>query len=281
VSEDYVSDREVFESLENNPNGIRLFEDQPFLEKLRAVAKSYLRSGESFSATIEHDGKMIVAQYKALFTVTGNPIAYVFMIGESAQLYQLRNYRNILIIVITLVYVILWFGIIYVNNRRNKITNMAMRDQLTQSYNRHSFFEFVAKELSRSSRTGMKMSLALIDVDHFKKVNDLHGHGVGDLVLKQIPIIVKSATRGEDVLARYGGEEFIIMMPNTDLEGAKVVAERIRQNMESYEFEYVHQVTISIGLAEKQPEESMDQCIERADKALYRAKENGRNRVEI
>lgn len=281
VSEDYVSDREVFESLKNNPNGIRLFEDQSFLEKLRAVAKSYLRSGESFSATIEHDGQMIVAQYNALLTVSGNPIAYVFMIGESAQLYQLRNYRNTLIFVITLVYLILWFGIIYVNNRRNKITNMAMRDQLTQSYNRHSFFEFVAKELSRTSRTGMKMSFALMDVDHFKKVNDIHGHGVGDLVLKQIPMIVKRATRGEDVLARYGGEEFIIMMPNTDLEGAKVVAERIRQNMESYEFEYVHQVTISIGLAEKQPEESMDQCIERADKALYRAKENGRNRVEI
>ena len=280
VSEDFVRDKEVFQSLQHNPYGLQLFDDPLFLEKLRDVAKDHLSLGESFSTTITHAGDMIVVHYHALKAISGKPVAYVFMMGKSNQLYQLNLYRTMMILVISMIYFLLWFGILYINKYRDKRTNMAMRDQLTQSYNRHSFFEFVAKELSRSTRMGLTTSFALIDVDHFKKVNDQYGHGVGDLVLKQVPLIVASETRREDVLARYGGEEFIIMMPNTDLQGAKIVAERIRQAMASYEFEHLHQVTLSIGVAEKQPEESVEACIDRADQALYRAKEKGRNRVE-
>lgn len=164
-----------------------------------------------------------------------------------------------------------------------KVNLMATTDGLTGVFNHRYFQEKLTDEIERALRYGEKFVLMLLDIDHFKKVNDTYGHPVGDLVLKSVSKILKSTTRKVDIVARYGGEEFAIIMVQTDKQGAIKFAERLRKAIE--ESEVITQggklkVTVSIGLSSF-PDDAKDKSllIERADKALYKAKKGGRNRV--
>lgn len=280
LSEDYVSDREVFESIKQNANSLKMYKDDAFMDKLKQIAQEDLNKGTSFYKSILFEGDIYLVQYNALTNVVGKSVAYTFMIGKSQELEKLLDYRNILIFILTIAYALLWGGLFALDRHRKKINNMAMRDHLTQCYNRHFFFEFAYKELAKSERNGFPMAFAIFDVDFFKRVNDVYGHSVGDLVLKEIPRVVEKSIRVGDIFARYGGEEFVLLMPNTSLENALTVAERIRKNMASHSFPIVSHITISIGIAVRLEDETIDKCIERADANMYKAKEKGRNRVE-
>jgi diguanylate cyclase len=130
-----------------------------------------------------------------------------------------------------------------------------------------------------------KHSLLMLDIDHFKKVNDTFGHLFGDKVIKAVAMVLKKNTKGKDLAARFGGEEFIVLLPDTGIEGARVVAENIRQTIEGASIinpnnkQIVSKVTISIGMTEMLEEDDFEMMVVRADKALYAAKENGRNQV--
>ncbi|WP_204665113.1 diguanylate cyclase [Fusibacter tunisiensis] len=169
--------------------------------------------------------------------------------------------------------------LVTLNRIRKDFMELALRDQLTGIYNRLSFFEFAEKEVAKCKRTKKPMHLLMFDIDFFKKVNDTFGHAKGDLVLREISGLVQSSIRSYDILGRYGGEEFMVLMPDIDCENAKDVAERIRLEIECHEFEGVGRVTVSIGLAQYTSPESIESLIDRADQALYVAKETGRNRV--
>ncbi|HOK41475.1 MAG TPA: diguanylate cyclase [bacterium] len=161
---------------------------------------------------------------------------------------------------------------------------LATTDGLTRLYIRRHFINRLKEEMSRTLRYKLSLSLIMLDIDHFKKFNDTYGHQIGDLVLKQFAIILKNSTRDIDIVGRYGGEEFIIALPDTNIEGAKIVAERIRQNVANYEFSgYAEplKVTTSLGLTEFKEDDNDETLIKRADDALYQAKANGRNRYEI
>lgn len=121
----------------------------------------------------------------------------------------------------------------------------------------------------------------MFDIDHFKEINDTYGHLTGDDVLKTLADIVRENLRKIDSLVRWGGEEFMIIAPETDLEGAKILAERIRKKVESYKFDKIKTITISLGLALFEKDDTENSVIKRADDALYNAKKRGRNRVEI
>ncbi len=157
---------------------------------------------------------------------------------------------------------------------------LSYHDQLTGLFNRTYFEKKAAEEITRSSRYGQPLSMLLLDLDHFKKVNDQWGHPVGDEVLKATAQIINGILRGIDVLVRFGGEEFIVLMPETDRSGATRAAEKIRNTLEAYRHPVVGTVTGSLGVAERKQDESRDNWYKRLDDALYRAKENGRNRVE-
>jgi diguanylate cyclase (GGDEF)-like protein len=164
-----------------------------------------------------------------------------------------------------------------------KMETMATTDGLTGLTNHRTFKERFAQLLERSARHGHKAAILLCDVDHFKKVNDNHGHPVGDEVLRQVARVLKAAVRVIDIPARYGGEEFAVVLEATDLEGALRLAERIREDVGRLEIPTDKgplSVTMSIGVAAF-PDDSREQAvlIERADLALYHAKESGRNRV--
>ncbi len=163
------------------------------------------------------------------------------------------------------------------------IRQMAIRDELTGLYNRRHVLELLDHEKNRTSRGGGIFCLAILDIDHFKNVNDTHGHLVGDEVLKAVAVKIKATMRNTEYCARYGGEEFLIVLTQTNIEGALIGVERVRKNIEKLPFPDVgsdFKITVSIGISEYKMREEIDVVIARADKALYLAKEGGRNRVE-
>ena len=162
-----------------------------------------------------------------------------------------------------------------------KLGKMAYTDSLTHIYNRLHFAHFLDAEIDKVKRYGGSFSIIFFDLDNFKDINDNHGHMVGDEVLEKVTEIVAKANRSADIFARYGGEEFIILAPETRLSGACIHAERLRNDIEQYEFPNVGHVTSSFGVAEFDAEtDDVESILERADKALYMAKDFGRNRVE-
>lgn len=164
-----------------------------------------------------------------------------------------------------------------------KVTELATLDELTGAYNRRYIVDILEHERHRVGRNGAPFCICLVDLDHFKRLNDTYGHAGGDMALKAFVRGVKSVQRDTDLLARYGGEEFLLFLPQTSLTLGFTCAERVRSetarlNMKGLPL--ATQLTVSIGVAQYQPGETIEQLIARADDALYAAKRGGRNRVE-
>ncbi len=157
--------------------------------------------------------------------------------------------------------------------------SLAAKDQLTGLWNRRNLDQRLEGSIAHSTRCGGTFSLLLIDIDNFKQVNDYFGHITGDDVLKRFGEVLSERLRQNDVAARWGGEEFVILADGTNLERARVMAEQIREAISATPFSPVPRITVSIGIAEYQNGETGDDLLKRADKALYGAKRNGRNRV--
>lgn len=178
-------------------------------------------------------------------------------------------------------------------NRANvyaEILKHATLDALTGLYNRHQLEERIKQEVSSAKRQNRSLCTIMTDVDYFKNVNDTYGHAVGDLVLKTISTVIKHQLRDYDIAGRYGGEEFVIILPFTKLTEAKMVASRLRKAVENTQIDISKvnpdvqekniNVTISLGVSEFNLEDNEKTLLQKADKALYKAKENGRNRAE-
>ncbi|MDR9437682.1 MAG: diguanylate cyclase [Thiohalophilus sp.] len=165
------------------------------------------------------------------------------------------------------------------HNLEQELQRQASHDSLTGLYNRRKFEVMLLHERERATRYRRHLAIILLDIDHFKLVNDRFGHNVGDEVLRQLAVLMREQRRDSDVLARWGGEEFIILLPETDLDGALHTAELLRQCIADTRFSTVGQVTVSLGVSACRPGDTPDSLISRADDALYQAKEAGRNRV--
>lgn len=163
--------------------------------------------------------------------------------------------------------------------KNDMLKNIAITDELTGIHNRYFFDKKIIEEMDRADRYNEKLSLAIFDLDHFKRVNDFWGHDVGDSVLINVVMLVRNIMRKTDILARWGGEEFVILMNQTSLEGARKVAEKLRCSISEYMHPKVGQVTASFGVAERAVGEGVEKWFKRVDKALYRAKNEGRNCV--
>ncbi len=165
-----------------------------------------------------------------------------------------------------------------------ELIEMATKDKLTNLYNRRSFESRLIQDIQHYQEFQTELSVIIFDVDHFKFVNDTYGHQAGDCVLTLLAGVAKKSIRKNDIIARYGGEEFIILLPNTGKNGAKVIAEELRQAVQDTAYDastYKILITISLGVAcicdVKSP--NLDKLIKHADDALYHAKHNGRNQV--
>ncbi len=158
---------------------------------------------------------------------------------------------------------------------------LATTDSLTGIANRREFSAILAREVDRAKRYGTPMSLAMYDLDYFKRVNDTFGHDVGDYVLQTVTRLVKENIRANDVVARWGGEEFMVLMPQSDVQAARNASEKLRLAIAGHHFDKVGNLTASFGVAAFEPQDDLNSLLKRVDDALYRAKEQGRNRVEI
>lgn len=162
------------------------------------------------------------------------------------------------------------------NKALNEITRI---DTMTGIYNHSCIYEFLECEIEKSRRSHLPLSIAMIDIDHFKRVNDNYGHVSGDQVIKDIVSLIIEQSRTVDLIGRYGGEEFLIILPNTSLEGAIKLLNRIKDSIEAHTFLDNLKLTISIGAVDWYQEEAIE-FISKADQYLYQAKNNGRNRLE-
>lgn len=162
-----------------------------------------------------------------------------------------------------------------------ELSHLATTDTLTGVWNRRHFEEVVEVEIARAQRYGEPLSLLIFDIDHFKWINDKHGHLAGDRVLVEVTQLVRGKLRVADLLARWGGEEFVVVMPHCGITEAACLADKLRALMADETFTEVGTVTSSFGVAEWSPEETLGVWFKRADEALYRAKQAGRNRVVV
>ncbi len=168
---------------------------------------------------------------------------------------------------------------VIIKQQRDALQQMALHDQLTGLYNRHYLLDISNKKLANSARHNNDLSVLMIDIDHFKKINDIHGHLIGDEVIKHVATILDSQNRAEDVVARFGGEEFVIVLEHCDINDALIKADKIRLAVAEGTPNDIA-VTISIGVAQFDNKQNFDSLLKSSDIALYAAKDKGRNRVE-
>ena len=206
------------------------------------------------------------------------------------QIEQSIDYKKI--ILITLFFVIVLSLVMHRNRTINKLNKkldeknkqleeLSIRDNLTKLFNRNKLDEVLSLEVNRANRYKTSFGIIMIDIDYFKKVNDVYGHQMGDIVLKEVANIIKSNSRKTDTVGRWGGEEFLVVCADTNLEGINQLANNIKKEIASYSFSINEQKTARLGIAVYKKNEDIYSLIKRADDALYKAKDNGRNRIEI
>jgi polar amino acid transport system substrate-binding protein len=160
-----------------------------------------------------------------------------------------------------------------------QLKRLSTTDSLTQLHNRHRMEEMLSEQRSLQERYDEPCGILLLDVDHFKQVNDRYGHQTGDRVLQEFAQLIRTNIRITDRACRWGGEEFLIICPQTNLEGTRALAEKLLEGIRTHEFPHGESMTGSIGLGMLQDEVALHHQLERIDNALYQAKNQGRNRV--
>ena len=165
--------------------------------------------------------------------------------------------------------------------QQSQLARSASIDGLTGLWNRARIDQLFSEEIARAQRYGTQFSTILIDIDHFKQVNDNHGHAVGDAVLRQFANLLGNNVRSVDQVGRLGGEEFLVLLPEADEQQAMAVATTLQRLVRECEFNTVRHKTASFGVTRYQGDESPQSMLDRADRALYKAKEGGRDRIEL
>jgi diguanylate cyclase (GGDEF)-like protein len=197
---------------------------------------------------------------------------------------QISNFKNIVLTLAASIFILLVYHIIRHIKTKKQLEILARTDPLTELANRRHIMEFAEREFSLAKRGKHYMCLLIFDIDHFKSFNDKYGHKIGDQVLIEVASRCQSLLRESDLLGRIGGEEFLILLPQTEMSTGALIAERCRQGVESIDTMDIaqgSQLTISIGVAEYNDSyESVIDMLNESDKALYRAKKNGRNQVQ-
>lgn len=242
----------------------------------RLLSEAYKRLGD-FEQALKHHEAFFEVRSSVFDEVAREKMATVKAEFELQRVQQARELERSQSIELAVAYARL-------AEQAEQLARLSSRDGLTGLFNRRHFDDALTLELQRARAFGAPLSLALVDADNFKAVNDQRGHVIGDVVLKTLAAVMMRELRQSDLATRYGGEEFALILAHTSIEGAKVAAEKIRAAIECIEWSEMSEglrVTVSVGVAQWVPGESPVQLVQRADHALYDAKSNGRNRVGV
>jgi diguanylate cyclase (GGDEF)-like protein len=251
------------------------------LENLFESEPDLLTKGTNISRVVVHQNQYHLVQFLLLKSISGVPVAYFIGISED-HAYQLitRHVKRDMFLIGAL---FLMVFLISLNNqlKRNQLEVLSNTDKLTSLPNRRKMLELMNREIERFQRYNLPVSIVMMDIDWFKRINDQYGHHVGDQVLVKFAEILKTAIRNLDVVSRWGGEEFLVLLIETNEQEARLITERLRKVIETSVFEIPDQITASFGIACIKPFESIEAFINRSDRALYQAKQEGRNCVRV
>jgi diguanylate cyclase (GGDEF)-like protein len=209
----------------------------------------------------------------------------LFGLADPSQVGMLGRLPQFVVLESTVASVLIAFGVLMLANEHvtRELRHLAEVDPLTSVFNRRAFLTLIDKGLSHAQREGVALPVLVMDLDHFKKINDTWGHRCGDEVLRHFTRLSLQCLRNEDVMGRLGGEEFAIFLPGANDQGAAAVAERLRALLEAKPLDAERRIalTVSIGVALSVPGDTAESILQRADEAMYLAKARGRNRVEL
>jgi len=249
--------------------------------KIKNTLSAHKNAGTPFCTEIEVDSGPSVLTFMPIRNINGENVAYIFEIADSKRLMDLDENFYFVFAALIALFVLLIVFTVYYRLSQTKIEKLAIFDALTGVYTRGVLMRMIETEYERYRRYEKPFSLVMLDIDHFKTVNDTYGHKTGDAVLSGIAATMEKNIRKTDFIGRYGGEEFIVVLPETTKEGAVTVAENLRQAIAANDFPSIGTVTVSCGVVEMHDEaQSVEALIDESDKKLYTAKRNGRNRVE-
>ena len=254
-----------------------------FIDDINSVADELLANhGNSLSKMYTLDSAKILLNSRFIPELGWHLLIEEDVSGQMHSIRQVFLFNLAVSVFISMLVIIT--ALVSTHHHQRQLVRMATTDSMTGLLNRQSFdisFQQSMREVRRSSQS---LSIMLFDIDWFKKINDTHGHLVGDHVIKEITSLSKDVVRGSDVLCRWGGEEFVILLKNCGLEQAYKIAEQLRFKVMNHDFGFplgATLVTVSVGVAEWVNSETQDQLFSRVDKAMYVAKKIGRNRVEV
>ena len=249
------------------------------IEGLKDIADDILsRKKQDFQYSVKAEHYLLHVQYMPEVRL------FLFVEGEENKaIADVRHalYLNLIVFVLVVLATIVLTNMM-VSFYQKKLAVMATIDHLTQLMNRQAFEMFSLNMLADSRRSHTSLAVMMIDIDHFKKVNDTYGHAAGDKVLQEVAAILKNTVREADLVCRWGGEEFVVFLHKCAVADAERIAEQLRSKVAAqlYEYELYHlNVTLSIGIASYRHDEGLQEVMARADGALYLAKDTGRNRV--
>ncbi len=279
ISEDYYADIDVSSNSRVHNQKLGEYETE-LINTVRSQCAPDLSDNKSFAQLIHFRNQYYVVKFHAIDNIANKPVAYLISFSKNDDYKTIQNgfYKQAVLITLFSIMIIA-FGWTTANYQR-KLRNASQRDHLTHLYNRHMFAELSMKELRRLNRYGYDACIMMMDIDHFKKINDTFGHDGGDQALVDLSNLVANNIRESDIFARWGGEEFIFMLPHTSKDEALVLAEKIRKLIAECDAGILQHITVSIGVSNVNPNcKNLETSINSADEALYQAKENGRNRV--
>lgn len=225
----------------------------------------------------EYNKKILIEKSEEIW-LKANPTVFTSQVASQRKVENYKISFILFLINLTLVIIIIVLIKKYI---KNTLESLAHYDILTNCFNKKYFNEFLKSQIKISERYRKDLSLIIFDIDHFKKTNEKYGYYIGDCVLKELSNLIKEGIRKSDVFARIAGEEFAIILPETSIEDALLLSERLRGLINDFDFKEVGKLTVSLGISQFYRGDTSNSLYKRADMALYKAKNNGKDRSEV
>lgn len=281
LSDDYVVDNKFLQEVSEFEDIDTFFGNAQFLGLVKAKALPHLATEQRFGVTVAYQGKTYLVLFLPLQNIKGQNVGYfVSIVKDNGHLLELQQQNRINKLLLSLLGLFAIVIAMFLSNDLDRIQREANSDPLTGAYNRRYLVNVVQKKIYRKWQKKKRGCVIVLDLDYFKKINDVYGHSVGDSVLIELVEQTRKYLRASDLLVRWGGEEFIVLLEDSDQDIGQQVAERLRRRVEDHTFREVGKITISLGVAcLRESDKSLFDLINRADEALYKAKANGRNCV--
>jgi diguanylate cyclase (GGDEF)-like protein len=281
ISNLYYRDKEILKYITDNEKTNSILESVINNKEVVEEIEKLLKTEETFIINGVSGEESYSLVFLEIDNIIGKQVGYLIFYEKNNVFFEYKKSIVIKSIFIFIFWCLLLFIVFTYYKSKAKIDKIIYFDKLTLAYNRNKLYDYIKEKIELYNRHTTNFSIIMYDIDYFKKINDNHGHIIGDLVLQETTDLVKTNIRITDYLFRFGGDEFIILLSNTKLEDAKIVAEKIRSDIteKKYFANIVENVTFSIGVTEYEKNMTSEELINKVDTVLYNAKETGRNKV--